>query len=342
MNTLALLLIGYSLLSALGLAITHFSRAHYPQLWPTRTLGWVLLLALGVLQVSHLAWLHFNLPWVDSALYRTVLFAVAPCFFLLNHSVLRDEASPALPYKDLVHLVPIAIAWLVPAHHALPLAFLVGAAYLLGLGKSLLALKVQRAHFGTEILALGAVFAIALVVAVLGVMQAQLPGKLFYVLYAWAIGLAFFLVQLALGLRPALSEQVQETVQSGWQAYATTTLANVDCDAAIAHLQDAMALHHRYADPDLKLAGLAKSIGLSGHQLSELLNTRIGKSFARYVREQRVEAAKTMLCKEPKASVLSVGLSVGFVSQSSFYEAFRELEGMTPGQFRQIKLKTGA
>ena len=38
-----------------------------------------------------------------------------------------------------------------------------------------------------------------------------------------------------------------------------------------------------------------------------------------------------MLCAEPSASVLSVGLSVGFSSQSNFYEAFREIEGMTPG-----------
>ena len=39
---------------------------------------------------------------------------------------------------------------------------------------------------------------------------------------------------------------------------------------------------------------------------------------------------------EPSASVLSVGLSVGFTSQSNFYEAFREIEGMTPGQYRKL------
>jgi AraC-like DNA-binding protein len=342
MNTLALLLIGYSLFSALGLAMTHFRRTHYPQVWPTRVIGWSLLLALSILQVSHLAWLHFDQAWVESAIYRMVLFAVAPCFYLLSHSVLRDEASPALRNKDWVHFMPVALAWLLPSPWALPLAFVVGAVYLVGLGKSMLALRAHRAHFGQEILALGAVFVIAVGVAVLGVMQAQLPGQLFYVLYASAIGLAFFLVQIALGMRPALSEQVQESAQSGLQAYVTTTLAHVDCDAAIRQLEDVMTQRHLYTDPELKLAGLAQSIGLSGHQLSELLNTRIGKSFARYLREQRVEAAKTMLDQEPKASVLSVGLSVGFVSQSSFYDAFRELEGMTPGQFRQIKRKSAA
>jgi AraC-like DNA-binding protein len=88
--------------------------------------------------------------------------------------------------------------------------------------------------------------------------------------------------------------------------------------------------------PDLDLPTLASHIGLSSHQLSELINTRLGKGFSRYVREFRVEAAEDMLQEELSASVLSVGMSVGFTSQSTFYEAFRELTGMTPGQFRKI------
>ena len=67
----------------------------------------------------------------------------------------------------------------------------------------------------------------------------------------------------------------------------------------------------------------------------------MGKGFSRYLREQRSAAARHMLCAEPSASVLSVGLSVGFSSQSNFYEAFREIEGMTPGQYRKLHLQRG-
>nr|WP_246262234.1 helix-turn-helix domain-containing protein [Aromatoleum evansii] len=97
-----------------------------------------------------------------------------------------------------------------------------------------------------------------------------------------------------------------------------------------------------YADPELSLPGLAGRVGLRPHQLSELLNARLGKSFARYLRERRLTAAKAMLCDEPSASVLSVGLSVGFTSQSNFYDAFREIEGTTPGQFRKLNARRGA
>lgn len=102
-----------------------------------------------------------------------------------------------------------------------------------------------------------------------------------------------------------------------------------------------MSTDRIYMDSELSLPNLAESLALSPHQLSELLNTKLGKSFSRYVRELRVSAARNMLCNEPSASVLSVGLSVGFTSQSNFYEAFREIEGMTPGQFRKLHAKGG-
>ncbi|MBK8676175.1 MAG: AraC family transcriptional regulator [Cellvibrionales bacterium] len=67
-------------------------------------------------------------------------------------------------------------------------------------------------------------------------------------------------------------------------------------------------------DPELDLPGLSMRLNASPHQVSELMNSRLGKGILRYLREHRVAAAKVMLCAEPKASVLSVGLSVGFTS----------------------------
>jgi AraC-like DNA-binding protein len=43
------------------------------------------------------------------------------------------------------------------------------------------------------------------------------------------------------------------------------------------------------------------------------------------------------LVDEPKSSVLSIGLSVGFNSQSNFYTAFREIAGQTPAQYRKTQ-----
>ena len=74
---------------------------------------------------------------------------------------------------------------------------------------------------------------------------------------------------------------------------------------------------------------------LTPHQLSELINMHLGMNFTRLVKMHRVREAKDLLLDRPSTSALDIGLSVGFTSLSAFYAAFRELEGMAPGQFRK-------
>lgn len=336
MTSLALLLIGFSIFSAMGLAVTHFRRENYPEQGVSRAMGLVLLLALSGLQFAHFAWLHLDSAWVSTPAYRMLLFAVAPAFFLFSQPLLRPQLRPPARPAQLLHAAPVALSLLLPETLALPAAFVVGAGYLLWLARQLHALRGERARFRLEMLLLGAVFVIAIGVSVLGFAQAALPGKLFFDLYAIAIGLAFLLVQTTLGLRPRLTAEVGEAVQG---VYAISSLTHVDCDAALAELESLMRDGRIYQDEALSLPSLAGKLGLTTHQLSELINVRLGKGFSRYLRERRIASAKAMLCSEPAASVLSVGLSVGFTSQSNFYDAFREIEGMTPGQYRKLRAK---
>lgn len=336
MTSLALLLVGFSIFSAIVLALTHFRKEHYQDQSMSRVMGLVLLVALVGLQIAHFSWLYFDLAWVEQLPYRMLLFAVAPAFFLFSQPLLCPRLLPPMRPALLWHAVPIVCSPLLPGKLALPFAFIVGAVYLMWLARSLHALRRERGRFHLEIILLGAVFTIAIGVAVLGLFEAVLPEKLFFSLYAISIGLAFFLVQVTLGLRPHLSAEVSESTQT---SHAKSTLSNVDCDSALAKLDTLMQDGRIHEDADLSLPSLAERLGLSTHQLSELMNTRLGKGFSRYLREKRVAAARIMLCAEPSASVLSVGLSVGFTSQSNFYEAFREIEGMTPGQYRRLNAK---
>ncbi|MDR2195018.1 MAG: helix-turn-helix domain-containing protein [Gallionellaceae bacterium] len=336
MISLALMLIGFSLFSALSLALTHFRAVHYEGQATSRIMGLVLLLALAGLQLAHFAWLDLDWPWIESPVYRTLLFAVAPAFFLYSEPLLRPQVHSAFRPAQIAHILPVIIAPALPASVALPLAFVVGAGYLLWLARSLYALRRERANFRLEMIWLSVVFTIAIGVSILGLIQAVLPGKLFFTLYSISIGLAFLLVQTTLNRRPQLSTEVSETARA---VYANSTLSNVDCNAALVQLDALMKDERIFSDPDLNLAKLAEHLTLSTHQLSELINSRLGKGFSRYLREHRIDAAKTMLCNEPSASVLSVGLSVGFTAQSNFYEAFREIEGMTPGQYRRLHEK---
>ena len=154
----------------------------------------------------------------------------------------------------------------------------------------------------------------------------------FFLAYAILIGVGLF-ASLYLLLRfPDLPSRAAEAVAT---AYAVSTLSRVDRDDALARLRRAMEDERAYLDENLGLASLAAQVGLTPHQLSELVNTQFGVGFSRYVRGHRVEAARRMLLAEPDASVLSVGLAVGFTSQSNFYAAFREITGEVPGRYRR-------
>ena len=338
MNSLALLLAGFSIFSAITIALTHFRSEQYQGQDMSRAMGLILLLALCGVQLAHFVWLYLDDAWVATLPYRMTLFSVAPAFFLFSQPLLNTQGLRPIRPGLLGHAVPVVISPLLPKSLALPLAFIVGAGYLLWLARSLYVIRQERVNFHLEIILLGGVFIIAIGVSVLGLAQSALPEKLFFSLYTIAIGLAFFLVQTTLALRPQLSVEVRETVQS----YASSTLANVDCDVVLSRLETLMRADRIYVDSELSLPRLAERLGLNAHQLSELMNSRLGKSFSRYLREQRTSAAKTMLSDESSASVLSVGLSVGFTSQSNFYEAFREIEGMTPGQYRTLHVRKGS
>lgn len=333
LSGLAILWAGYSMACGLSLLFTHFRADHYQGEPFSRCMGLVLIMSLIGLQTSHALTLLGWQPWVSGWAYQCLLFVVAPAFHLFSQPVLRPTPPKTSRWLNLVHAAPIGLVFALPHGVATPLAFGIGAGYLFWLAKLLYALRHARASYQREMGLLGAAILIALGVLVLALTQATpLSGQLFIALYAIAIGLAFFLVQTTLALRPSLSSDIQETAQA---SYEVSTLVNVDCESALAKLGRLTDDARVYTDPSLSLRTLADQMGLSTHQLSELINTRLGKGFSRYLREKRVAAACVMLIEEPSASVLSVGLNVGFTSQSNFYEAFREVEGMTPGQYRK-------
>jgi AraC-like DNA-binding protein len=202
----------------------------------------------------------------------------------------------------------------------------------LWLAKAVYFLRQQRQRFRLELLALGTLFAIAVAVLVLGFIWPLLDEMDFIQSYSILISLAFFATTLTLLRFPTITADVSEAVQA---AYAESTLKNIDKAAVLTKLDALMTKDKLYTLETLNLAVLSEQLELSQHQLSELINTEFQQGFSRYIRQHRIEEAKRLLIAEPNASVLSIGLSVGFNSQSNFYAAFRDIVGMPPAQYRK-------
>lgn len=127
-------------------------------------------------------------------------------------------------------------------------------------------------------------------------------------------------------------------LQSGTRRahYEKSRLKGVDVDAITGRLHEIMEDEKAFADEDLSLTGLADELGITPHQLSEVLNERIRKNFKTFVNEYRVAEAKKMLTDEPDRSVLSIGAAVGFNSNTTFCTVFLKMTGCAPGQYRKL------
>ncbi|MDN4501752.1 helix-turn-helix domain-containing protein [Alteromonadaceae bacterium BrNp21-10] len=111
---------------------------------------------------------------------------------------------------------------------------------------------------------------------------------------------------------------------------------------ASAELQNRLAelvtQHQLHLDPDLSMRKLSALLGITTHQLSELLNVHMETSFYEYFNLLRHEAAKTLITKHQSLSINDIAYQSGFNNRNSFYKVFKEHTGMTPANYRKTQL----
>ncbi|MDC8004552.1 helix-turn-helix transcriptional regulator [Aureisphaera galaxeae] len=112
-----------------------------------------------------------------------------------------------------------------------------------------------------------------------------------------------------------------------------------ETSSVIVQLQKIIVEKHLYRNPELTLADLSKSVGLSERTISAAINNELNKNFYRFINEYRVEEVKAKL-RDPKfdhMKILSIALDSGFNSKASFNRIFKSYVGQTPLQFKSSK-----
>lgn len=84
---------------------------------------------------------------------------------------------------------------------------------------------------------------------------------------------------------------------------------------------------------DLSLAQLAALAGMSPHYFAELFSKSTGYPPHRFVLLQRIELAKQSL-RNPRRSIIEIGLDAGFQNPSHFARMFRKFVGTSPSRFQ--------
>lgn len=118
------------------------------------------------------------------------------------------------------------------------------------------------------------------------------------------------------------------------EKYASKKIASLEADSLISQLNELMSKEQLYKNTNVKLIDIAKKLNISTHQLSQLLNDNLGKSFAVFINEYRIEEAKKLIKENNQFTLESIGFESGFSSKSTFYATFKKMVGKTPSEYR--------
>ena len=151
-------------------------------------------------------------------------------------------------------------------------------------------------------------------------------------------GALFFSLLLYLNIPLFVSRKKADTDFLGFtqtERYAKKKISNDQAMSQTDKLQKIILDQELYKNPDLKLNDLAKAVNISGHQLSQLLNDNLDKSFAAYINEYRINRACELIANDRGIKLEEIGYEVGFNSKSTFYTAFKKHKGTTPTLYKE-------
>lgn len=100
-------------------------------------------------------------------------------------------------------------------------------------------------------------------------------------------------------------------------------LIRISCDFIDNHLEE-----------ELTLKELAERVGYTEYYFARKFKAEVGVSVNAYIRRARVQYAKELL-SGTQLTIEEIGARLHFCSRSYFSGAFRELEGMTPSEYRE-------
>ena len=98
-----------------------------------------------------------------------------------------------------------------------------------------------------------------------------------------------------------------------------------------------------YLRGDLTLGDLSNELSISAHNLSEVINTRLGKNFYDFVNGYRVQEVQRKLTNPAHKhfTIMALAYDAGFNSKSAFNSFFKKATGMTPSEYRRKRRSEG-
>lgn len=98
-------------------------------------------------------------------------------------------------------------------------------------------------------------------------------------------------------------------------------------------------VEEHYNEPELSVNSIAEQFHVQAAYLSKLFRKMENGKLSQYIHEVRLRHAKEMLLENAKMEDVAIGC--GFGSQRTFLRIFKQYEGITPTQWKELEEKNG-
>ncbi|PID58410.1 MAG: hypothetical protein CR986_07845 [Ignavibacteriae bacterium] len=138
-----------------------------------------------------------------------------------------------------------------------------------------------------------------------------------------------------LSFRAYKQPEIQKTDAQDF-SYKKSGLTNEKADEYLEKIINKMETDKLFLNPKLSLTELSQNTGISTHNISEIINTKLGQNFYDFVNKYRVEEVKRLIRNDKSINynLLAHAFEAGFASKSAFNSSFKKFTGTTPSKFR--------
>lgn len=123
------------------------------------------------------------------------------------------------------------------------------------------------------------------------------------------------------------------------QKYEKSKLDDTEVCKLTSLLEEHMSSKKPWLNSELSITDVARSIGVTRHQLTQAINERLGMNFNSYINGYRIRYIVDEMEKgatdECRRTFLELAMNAGFNSKATFNRVFRDITGMTPSQYRR-------
>ncbi len=120
------------------------------------------------------------------------------------------------------------------------------------------------------------------------------------------------------------------------EKYRKSGLSELEAEDLKQNLLECMRTEKPYLDDELTLQKLAARLNCSQHHLSEVINSRLQQSYYDFINSYRVEEFKSRIADpvNDHFNLLSVAFDSGFNSKGTFNAIFKKSTGTTPSEYK--------